>query len=106
MKYAALALVALLIPAAAFSDVTETEACKGDAEIASMFMTHRQLGGMDLNTLMSRFGSDTGLRAMILNAFEVPVATTASARKNQIAEFGNAWEIRCYRDGPTVPVTE
>ena len=80
----------------------DVEICSGDGLIAKTIMTHRQMGGWDVNTMMKKFGEEPGLRAMILDAYGQPALQTKTTRQVMIDEFVNKWSLKCYQDGPAI----
>ena len=49
--------------------------------------------------MMRSFGSEPGLREMILEAYAQPRMQTPQTRQMMIDEFANKWSVACYRDG-------
>lgn len=98
----AMALVALSGAAQADQD----QICKGDGMVADMIATHRQYGGDTIAEMMDKFGSEPGLRAMILDAYGQPLMLTDETRKIAVSEFANKWTVKCYKDGPAIPRKE
>jgi len=77
----------------------DVKVCAGEGVIASTIMGHRQLGGRSIDEMMRSFGSEPGLREMILEAYAQPRMQTPQTRQMMIDEFANKWSVACYRDG-------
>lgn len=85
---------------------TETDICEGDGMFAKLIAQTRLMPGADINDMIAKFGEEPALREMVLQAFELPLVTTEPARTTLAEEFGNSWSLKCYREGPAVPVNE
>lgn len=88
---------------AAVAESTDLDDCAFDGMLAETFMIHRQKDGWDVNTMMKKFGSEPGLRAIIIDAYSYPLMQTAKHKDAVIKEFRNKWSVRCYREGPAIP---
>lgn len=98
-----LVLCAALLASGTPALSNDAKTCAGDAMIAGMIMTHRQMGGMDVNEMMEKFGSEPGLRQMVIDAYEKPAMQTKATRKIMIDEFKNTWSLKCYKEGSALP---
>ena len=101
-RFLACAVVAAIATLGTKVDATDAKTCAGDGILAKTIMTHRQMGGWDVNTMMKKFGEEPGLRAMILDAYGQPAMQTKTTRQVMIDEFVNKWSLKCYQDGPAI----
>lgn len=69
--------------------------CKFDEKYAEVIMTHRQVGKMDLSTMMEVLKTKPELRNMILDAYDHPLVRTPQARNLAIRHFSSIWALRC-----------
>lgn len=81
----------------------EDRACAHAAYMAKTFMYFRQ-DSFPMTNVMKRFSDEPTLKAMILEAYSVPLAATTAGKDAAISEFANSWALRCYNgELPSAP---
>lgn len=105
MRQFVFAVLAMLFAHHAHAQGTsQTDICAGEGRFAKLIAQTRLMPGADINDMIARFGEEPAFREMVLQAFELPLITTEPARTRLAEEFGNSWSLKCYRNGPTIPL--
>ncbi|CUH68038.1 hypothetical protein TG4357_03355 [Thalassovita gelatinovora] len=89
--------------AVAASSLSAQDDCMFDTITANTIATHRQMGGWSISEMMSKLGSEPGLRDMILDAYSQPRMLTTETRQYAVDEFSNTWTVKCYQSGSILP---
>lgn len=78
----------------------EQASCADISELAANIMESRQSGTAmaDMMTLADGAGSASDLiEAMVVSAYEMPRFQTPTHQRRQVAEYRDAWHLRCVK---------